>query len=174
MANETGELPVLKVQAAFDLTKEPADQFRRSLKKYEFNFDSIDEKGKTLLINIVENLQQTTDHLWVVLEYFSDTSIKDLENERTALHYACRNQSKAQIVCLLLFGASTELIDKEGKKPLEYCSNIKDEIEHVMDIIEKIKITFIQLTRKRRKYLKKIFDQIDQSTKLLDEDKLFV
>jgi hypothetical protein len=166
-----GEVQILKLSGAIDLSKESVEDFRKKIKKYEFDFDSTDDKGKTLLIYLVENVQNT-DYLWVVLEYFCDLNIKDIENEKTALHYACKNMQRGQIACLLLFGANTEIIDKEGKKPFEHCLGIKDELDHLLEIIEKIKVPFIQLTRKRRKYIKRIFDQIDQTTKAIDEGKL--
>ncbi len=169
--DEKGDMPVLNLQGALSLVKETVDDFRKKLKRYQFDFDSIDDKGKTLLIHLAETMPNS-DYLWVILEFFCDTNVKDSEGDRTALHYACKNQNKGVILSLLMFGASTEMLDKEGKKPFDHCPGIKDELELCLDIIEKVKIPFIQLTRKRRKYIKKIFDQIDQSTKVIDEGKL--
>lgn len=173
MASDELELPKIELTGALELVKESVEEFRKKIKKHQFNFDSTDDKGKTLLIHLVETMLNT-DYLWVILEFFCDTNIKDIENEKTALHYACKNQHKGQIVCLLLFGANVDITDKDGKKPFDYCPNIKEEIDMALEIVEKIKIPFIQLTRKRRKYIKKIFDQIDQSTKVIDEEKLLL
>ena len=170
MDNDKDDFPTLNLQEALGFIKDPVDDFRRRLKKYRFDFDSVDEKEKTLLVNLVETIPNS-DYAWVVLEYFADPNIKD-SDERTALHYACKTSNKGTILALLFFGANTDLKDKEGKKPFEHCPTLKEELEQIVELIEKNKIAFISLTRNRRKYLKKIFDQIDQSTKFIDEGKL--
>lgn len=170
MDNDKDELPTLSLQEALGLIKEPPEIFRDRLKKYRYDFDQVDEKNKTLLVNIVETMPGS-EYAWVVLEYFAEPNIKDSE-DKTALHYACKGSNKSAILTLLFFGAHTDIVDKEGKKPFDHCPQLKEELEQITELVEKFKIPFISLTRKRRKYIKKIFDQIDQSTKFIDEGKL--
>lgn len=172
MENEKDELPALTLQDALSFSKEVVRDFRAKLKKQKFDFDSVDEKGKTLLIHLVETMTDT-DRLWVVLEYFADPNIKDTENDRTALHYACKIGNKGMILALLLFGAQYDITDKEEKKPFEHCPTLKEDLELIVEEhINKYKPYFIQLTRKRRKLLKEIFDVIDQETKFIDDMKM--
>lgn len=171
MEIDKDDIPTLTLPEALGLIKEPVDEFKRKIKKYKYDFDSVDEKGKTLLINLVETMP-TSDYIWVVLEYFADPNIKDQEFERTSLHYACKAGNKGIILALLLFGAQIDISDKEGKKPFEWCPQFKDELDQIAEMFDKNRVGFIQLTRGRRKYLKRIFDQIDQGTKFIDESKL--
>jgi hypothetical protein len=171
MEIDKDDFPTLTLPEALGLIKDPVEDFRRKLKKYKFDFDSVDERGKTLLVNLVETMPGS-DYIWVVLEYFADPNIKDSEYERTALHYACKAGNKGIILALLFFGAQIDVSDKEGKKPFEWCPQLKEELDQIAEVFEKHRVGFIQLTRGRRKYLKRIFDQIDQSTKFIDEGKL--
>lgn len=165
------EMPVLSFQDALSHSKDSVKDFKIKLKTHSFDFDSVDEKGKTLLIHLVETMVDT-DRLWVVLEFFADPNIKDLENEKTALHYACKAGHKGMILALLLFGAHIDVTDKEEKKPFDHCPTLKEDLEQILEHISKYKPYFIQLTRKRRKVIKDIFDSIDQETKIIDDIKM--
>ena len=46
------ELPPLTIQEALILPKDSVEVYKRKLKDRRFDFDSIDEKGKTLCINV--------------------------------------------------------------------------------------------------------------------------
>lgn len=171
MENEKDELPALTLQDAIGFSKETVRDFRMKLKKQRFDFDSVDEKGKTLLIHLVETMTDS-DRIWVVLEYFADPNIKDVD-DKTALHYACKVGNKGMILALLLFGAQHDITDKEEKKPFEYCPTLKEDLEIIVEEhINRYKPYFIQLTRRRRKLLKSIFDVIDQETKVIDDMKM--
>lgn len=170
MENEKDELTTLSYQEVLQLLKDPEDEFRRKIKKHKIDFDAVDsDKGKTLLINLTDN--NTTDNMWVLLEYFADPNIIDKENERTALHYACKNVFRGMILALLIFGAQTHILDKDGKKPFELCS-FGEELEKILEKIKELRPYFIQLGRKRRRNLKKIFESIDLGTKSIDEARL--
>jgi ankyrin repeat protein len=173
MENEKDDLPVITIQGIMEnLTSLTANDLKAKLKSHTYDFDSVNDKGKTLLIILTETFQDS-DRLWVVLEYFADPNIKDSENDKTALHYACKQGNKGMILALLMFGAHTDILDKEEKKPFQLCPNLNDELENTLEhFINKYKTKFLQLTRKRRKMLKKIFESMDQETKLVDEFKL--
>lgn len=112
----------------------------------------------------------TTEQTWLVLEYFADPNLKDTTGN-TALHYACKANNRGIILTLLLFGANPDIPNNEEKKPFELSSYRKeDEIDPILEKINKYKIHFISLTRKRRNRLKKIFDDIDndQSKSITD------
>ena len=64
-----------------------------------------------------------------------------------------------------------EIKDNENKQPFELC-NLFEEFEPVISKISKLKPYFIQLGRKRRKYLKEIFDKISLGAKSFDENAL--
>lgn len=173
MENDKDELPTITLQEALGFVKETVDDFKAKLKKYKFDFDAVDEKGRTFLINLAENANATTDYVWILLEYFADPNIREKEWGRTALHLACKNNNKSLVLALLLFGANPEILDNDDKKPLELSTIIvKEEFDKIADSINKIKIHFIQLTRKRRKYLRYIFEYIDLGTKTVDDQKL--
>jgi ankyrin repeat protein len=170
MENEKDELSALSYQEVLQLLKDPEDEFRRKIKKHKIDFDAVDsEKGKTLLISLTDN--NSTDIMWVLLEYFADPNIKDKEMERTALHYACKNAFKGMILALLIFGSQTDIIDKDEKQPFELCS-FGEELQKISEKINKLRPFFIQLGRKRRKNLKQIFESIDLGTKTIDEARL--
>ena len=63
------------------------------------------------------------------------------------------------IICLLLFGADPDIEDNEGKKCFD---EYKDDMSLIKEKIDDIKREFISLTRKRRKFLKYIFDETDK------------
>ncbi len=63
------------------------------------------------------------------------------------------------MICLLLFGADPEIEDNEGKKCFD---EYKDDMSLIKEKIDDIKREFISLTRKRRKFLKYIFDETDK------------
>jgi ankyrin repeat protein len=118
--------------------------------------------GKTILCNLAELHQPNTTSLepfWVLLEFFADPNIKD-KTGNTALHYAVRNKNKALILCLMLFGASNEITNEEGKKPFEV-TNMGEEAAYINEKINNFKFSFLQLTRKRRNRLRRIFQFID-------------
>jgi ankyrin repeat protein len=160
----------IQLQDALEYLKDSGKQFKRNLKSHSFDFDSVDEKGKNLLIHIIETLS-STDHLWVLLDYFADPNIKDLDYGMTALHYACKLNKKDMAMALLLFGAKDDLTDNDGKTPFELYPN-KDNMTTIVESINLIKPQFIQLTRKRRKNLKYIFEEMEQGSKLIDDSKL--
>jgi ankyrin repeat protein len=116
----------------------------------------------------------TSETIWLILEFFADLNIKDnLGN--TALHYAFKNDNKHMIIALLLFGANPEISNNEDKKPVDMSKITKDEIDPVIEKITKLKINFLQMTRKRRKKIKKMFDHIDNdNSKTIGEHKLKV
>lgn len=160
----------ITLQDAIGFVKDSIREFKHKLKHSKFDFDSKDpEKGKNFLIHLVETAP-STDQIWIVLEYFADTNIKDNEG-KTALHYACKMNKKEMILVLLLFGANPQLVDDEDKKPFDLLP-LREDLSHFVERINMIKPFFIQLTRKRRKYLKLIFDEMDQSTKMIDDLKL--
>ena len=75
------------------------------------------------------------------------------------------------IICLLLFGADPEIEDNENKKCFE---DYKDDMSLIKEKIDDIKREFIILTRKRRKFLKYIFDETDKDygAKILNVESL--
>ena len=170
MDNDKEELATMGFQEVVQILKDPDDEFRRKIKKFKIDFDAVDgDKGKTLLINLAES--NSTDNMWVILEYFADPNIKDRDFERTALHYACKSSFKGIILALLIFGAQADVVDKDGKKPHHLCS-FGEELEQISLKISMLRPNFIQLGRKRRKNLKEIFDTIDLGTKTIDEARL--
>ena len=144
-------------QELLDTVKEDFKPMRQKLKEKTFDLDNQDENGKTVLINIVE-LRGNTEQMWVLLDYGADPNIRDNEG-KTALHHSCIVDRKDMIICLLLFGADTEIEDNEGKKCFD---DYKDDMSLIKEKIEDIKREFISLTRKRRKFLKYIFDETDK------------
>jgi hypothetical protein len=144
-------------QELLDTVKEDFKPMRQKLKEKPFELDNQDENGKTVLINIVE-LRGNTEQMWVLLDYGADPNIQDNEG-KTALHHACIVDRKDMIICLLLFGADPEIEDNEGKKCFE---DYKDDMSLIKEKIDDIKKEFIILTRKRRKFLKYIFDETDK------------
>jgi len=170
MDNDKEELALMGFQEVVQILKDPEDEFRKKIKKFKIDFDAVDqEKGKTLLMNLTES--NSTDNMWVLLEYFANPNIKDKDNERTALHHACKNGFKGMILALIIFGAQPDIADIDGKKPFEICS-FSEELEQISLKINKLRPYFIQLGRKRRKILKQIFDTIDLGTKTIDDARL--
>lgn len=117
----------------------------------------------------------STDVAWLMLEFFADPNVKDSLG-MTPLHYAFKMENKPMILCLLLFGANPDLTNDEEKKPIEMAKSlIKDEIDPIIEKINKYKIHFLQFTRKRRKKLRYLFEYIDNdSSKTIGEHKLKV
>jgi hypothetical protein len=73
----------------------------------------------------------------------------------------------------MLWGADTEIINEEEKKAFDYTVYRDEEIDSLKEIIKKFRITFLQLTRKRRNKLRRIFDFIDvDSSKTIGDYKL--
>ena len=140
-----------------DTVKENFKDMRSRLKEKPYDLDNQDDKGKTVLIQVIE-MRNFTEQMWVLLDYGANPNIQDLE-KKTALHYACANDRKDMIIALLLFGADPEIKDEEDKTPFEYA---RDDMNQIMEIINDIKKEFILLTRKRRKFLKYIFDETDK------------
>ena len=142
---------------------------RIKLKNSKFDMDSVDENGKnklkigkSLLCAMAEAHQPNTTSLepfWVLLELFADPNIKD-KTGNTALHYAVKNKNRALILCLMLFGASNDIANEEGKKPFDM-TNMPEDAASVNEKINNYKFHFLQLTRKRRNKLRKIFQSID-------------
>ena len=156
-------------QELLDTVKEDFKPMRQKLKEKPFDLDNQDENGKTVLINIVE-LRGNTEQMWVLLDYGADPNIRDNEG-KTALHHACLVDRKDMIICLLLFGADPEILDNENKKCFE---DYKDDMSLIREKIDDIKREFIILTRKRRKFLKYIFDETDKDygAKILNVESL--
>jgi len=156
-------------QELLDTVKEDFKPMRQKLKEKPFDLDNQDENGKTILINIVE-LRGNTEQMWVLLDYGADPNIRDNEG-KTALHHACLVDRKDMIICLLLFGADPEIEDNENKKCFE---DYKDDMSLIKEKIDDIKREFIILTRKRRKFLKYIFDETDKDygAKILNVESL--
>ena len=144
-------------QELLDTVKEDFKPMRQKLKEKPFDLDNQDENGKTVLINIVE-LRGNTEQMWVLLDFGADPNIQDNEG-KTALHHSCIVDRKDMIICLLLFGADPEIEDNEGKKCFD---DYKDDMSLIKEKIDDIKREFISLTRKRRKFLKYIFDETDK------------
>ena len=156
-------------QELLDTVKEDFKPMRQKLKEKPFDLDNQDENGKTVLINIVE-LRGNTEQMWVLLDYGADPNIRNNEG-KTALHHACLVDRKDMIICLLLFGADPEIEDNENKKCFE---DYKDDMSLIKEKIDDIKREFIILTRKRRKFLKYIFDETDKDygAKILNVESL--
>ena len=156
-------------QELLDTVKEDFKPMRQKLKEKPYDLDNQDENGKTVLINIVE-LRGNTEQMWVLLDYGADPNIRDNEG-KTALHHSCIVDRKDMIICLLLFGADPEIEDNENKKCFE---DYKDDMSLIKEKIDDIKREFITLTRKRRKFLKYIFDETDKDygAKILNVESL--
>ena len=156
-------------QELLDTVKEDFKPMRQKLKEKPYDLDNQDENGKTVLINIVE-LRGNTEQMWVLLDYGADPNIQDNEG-KTALHHACLVDRKDMMICLLLFGADPEIEDNENKKCFE---DYKDDMSLIKEKIDDIKKEFITLTRKRRKFLKYIFDETDKDygAKILNVESL--
>ena len=144
-------------QELLDTIKEDFKPMRQKLKEKPFDLDNQDENGKTVLINLVE-LRGNTEQMWVLLDYGADPNIQDNEG-KTALHHSCLVDRKDMMICLLLFGADPEIEDNEGKKCFD---EYKDDMSLIKEKIDDIKREFISLTRKRRNFLKYIFDETDK------------
>jgi hypothetical protein len=144
-------------QELLDTVKEDFKPMRQKIKLKPYDLDNQDENGKTVLINVVE-LRNNTEQMWVLLDYGADPNIQDNEG-KTALFHSCLVDRKDMIVCLLLFGADPEIEDNEGKKCFE---EYRDDMSLIKEKIDDIKREFISLTRKRRKFLKYIFDETDK------------
>lgn len=140
-----------------DYIKDNFKEMRTKLKDGPFDLDVTDENGKTALIAVIEQ-RNFTEQMWVLLEYGADPNCRDNEG-KTPLHYACGVDRKDMIICLLLFGANKEIADKEGNKPF---ADYREDLTPITEKIDEIKREFISLTRKRRKFLKYIFDEIDK------------
>lgn len=135
---------------------------RAKLKNSKYDMDSTDENGKTLVCALAEWHQPNTTLLepfWILLELFADPNIKD-KTGNTALHYSCKNKNKALTLLLLLFGANNEIVNDEGKKPFEMVNMVED-AANLNEKVNNYKFYFLQLTRKRRNKLRKIFLAID-------------
>ena len=156
-------------QELLDTIKEDFKPMRQKLKEKPFDLDNQDENGKTVLINLVE-LRGNTEQMWVLLDYGADPNIQDNEG-KTALHHSCLVDRKDMMICLLLFGADPEIEDNEGKKCFD---EYKDDMSLIKEKIDDIKREFIILTRKRRKFLKYIFDETDKDygAKILNVESL--
>ena len=111
---------------------------------------------------LAEGHQPNTTSLepfWILLEFFGDPNIKD-KTGNTPLHYAVKNKNKALILCLMLFGASNDITNEDGKKPFEIL-NLGEDVAYLNEKVNTYKFYFLQLTRKRRNRLRKIFQFID-------------
>ena len=115
-------------------------------------------------------MRGNTEQMWVHLDYGADPNIKNNES-KTALHHTCIVDRKDMMICLLLFGADPEIEDNEGKKCFD---DYKDDMSLIKEKIYDIKREFISLTRKRRKFLKYIFDETDKDygAKILNVESL--
>ena len=160
-------------QDLLETCKENFREMKYKIKSREkpFDFDLQDENGKTVLINVVE-MRNYTEQMWVLLEFFANPDIKDKEG-KTALHYAVSVERKDMIICLLLFGANTEIEDNEGRKPLD---DLRDDFQNILEKIASIKKEFFILGKKRRKFIKHIFDETDKelNSKLMNANTLSV
>jgi len=156
-------------QELLDTIKEDFKPMRTKVKLKEYDLDNKDENGKTVLMNIIE-LRGNTEQMWVLLDFDANPNVQDNEG-KTALHYACQADRKDMIICLLLFGADPEIDDLEGKKCFE---EYKDDMSTIKEKVDDIKREFISLTRKRRKFLKYIFDETDKDygAKILNVESL--
>ena len=89
------------------------------------------------LIIAIENLR--IDHIEILLNYGADPNLKD-NKEDTALHIAVMKNrifGKHIVKLLLKYGADPFIKDRQGKLPIDYCTNNKDEacklLKEVMD-----------------------------------------
>lgn len=153
-----------------DTAKENFKEMRQKLKEKVYNLDNQEESKKTVLIKLIES-RSNTEQMWVLLDYGANPNIQD-QDGKTALHYAVQVERRDIVICLLLFGADTEIKDNEGKGPLD---DYKwDDLSTIREAVDNIKREFISLTRKRRKFLKYIFDEIDKEygTKQINKETL--
>jgi ankyrin repeat protein len=176
MENEKNELQYLTLRDSISLAMSLGTmEYKKKIKEYHVDFDLRSaETGETVLIALVkeQSAGASNDNAWIILEYFADPNIKDFIGN-TALHYACKNNNRSLILSLMLFGADTDIVNEEEKKPFDYTTYRDEEIDALKEIVKRYKLIFIQLTRKRRNKLRKIFDFIDvDSSKTLGDYKL--
>lgn len=147
-------------------SREPFKEFRDKLKnkgkekekEKTIDLDNVDENGQTVLTRVVNN-KNWTEQMWVLLDYGADPNVQDKDG-KTALHHAVAAERRDMVICLLLFGADIEKKDNEGNEPLK--DYRWEDLQTIQETVESIKREFISLTRKRRKHLKFIFDEIDK------------
>ena len=151
---------IMTFGSALTLAKGGLAEFKEELKISTYDMDSHDENEKTLLIHLAETPNNPTDVAWVLLEYMSDPNCKDKDGN-TALHYAFKNNNKSMILLLLMFGANQDAANEQTLKPFEMCNIKKEDHDVLVDKMNKYKFNFLQLGKKTRKKLKKIFDDID-------------
>ncbi len=151
---------VLTFGSALALTKNGEESFKDDLKEATFEMDCTDENDKILLIHMAEIQNNPSDISWILLEYMSDPNCKDKDGN-TALHYAFKNNNKPMIIVLLMFGANPDIANEQSLKPYEMNNIKKDEHDALIEKINKYKFNFLQLGKKTRKKLKKVFDDID-------------
>lgn len=60
----------------------------------------------------------------------------------------------------MLFGASNDITNEEGKKPFDMF-NLGEDIAYLNEKVNAYKFYFLQLTRKRRNKLRKVYQFID-------------
>ena len=147
---------VMTFGSALTLAKNSPAEFKDELKISTFDMDSHDENDKTLLIHLAETPNNPSEVAWILLEYMSDPNCKDKEGN-TALHYAFKNNNKAMIILLLMFGANIDIPNEQTLKPYEMCNMKKEDVDILSEKINKYKFNFLQLGKKTRKKLKKIF-----------------
>jgi hypothetical protein len=176
MENDKNELQYLTLRDSISLAMSLSTlEYKRKIKEYHVDFDlRSQETGETVLIALVkeQSAGASNDNASIILEYSADPNIKDFLGN-TALHYACKNNNRGLILSLLLFGADSEIANEEEKKPFDYTTYRDEEIDSLKEIIKRYRYLFLQLTRKRRNKLRKIFDFIDvDSSKTIGDYKL--
>ncbi|MCQ2817316.1 MAG: ankyrin repeat domain-containing protein [archaeon] len=151
-----------KVTAYKYITEKEGDkasfkEFWKNIRISDYDLDEIDEQqNKTALMGCL-NLG-IPDKAWVLLEFFADPNIQNKDG-KTALHFAVEEKKKDFQFLLLLFGADVNIQDKEEKTPYQEDTDYKD----IKEVVDKFKDTFLFMTRKRRKYLRYIFQKIESN-----------
>ena len=135
--------------------------FNKKLKENDFNLDLLDNEGKTALMFCIKN--NLPDKIWSLLEFFADPNVQDLEG-KTALHYAVDENHKEYQLALLFFNADPNIEDNNKKRPYQ---DKEDILEELTVFINEFKKTFCFMTRKRRKYLRYIYNIMDQNNKVI-------
>lgn len=152
--------------------KAPFKEFWKNIRMSDYDLDEIDSEDKKTALQLCLEFD-IKDKAWVLLEFFADPNIISGEG-KSALDYALEGNKKVFQFLLLLFGAKLHMhdpekkneapVDSEGKKDdkdeKEIDAERFDKLDGYKKTVDSLKDTFIFLTRKRRKYLRYIFQRM--------------